>query len=259
MSYEFIEMSRIKKIENLKEKKQAKQISVIVPTYNEAKNIKKFVKRIKDNLNGIDYEIIIVDDDSQDGTREIIIGLTQDKRVFALIRKNKKGLFSAIEDGIKIAKGEYIQTIDSDFSHPPEKIKDFWKFKDKFDIVSGSRYIKGGGVDSSFFRKYGSMILNKICSKIMRLGVMDVGGNFHLMKKKKFEELKIRLPSIFGEFSFEWFYNAKKKGFSIKEIPFIYKFREEGESKMGGNKDFLKLLKTALLYIKRAFVLRIYY
>jgi dolichol-phosphate mannosyltransferase len=259
MGYEYLDKGKVKLLKRLVSGEIKKELSVILPTFNEAENLDKFIKKLEDNLRGIDYEIIVVDDNSQDGTKKILLDLTKNERVFGLIRKNKRGLFGAIKDGIEIAQGEYIQTMDSDFSHPPKKIKEFWSHRKRFDIISGSRYVRGGHADASFGRKYGSLILNKICSKIMGLEVTDVGGNFHMMKKKDFEKLKISLPSIFGEFSFEWFYNAKKNGFSVKEIPFTYNFRTEGESKMGEDKDFLRLLKIALLYIKRAFVLRVFH
>jgi len=258
MDYEYLSREKVNLLKSIEHKNITKELSVILPTYEEAKNLRKFIKKLEENLKGIDYEIIVVDDNSQDGTKKLLLELVKNKRVFGLIRKKQRGLFSAILDGIKIAQGEYVQTMDSDFSHPPEKIKEFWKFRKEFEVVSGSRYVMGGGVNASFSRKFGSLILNKICSKIMGLKVKDVGGNFHLMKKEDFEKLKIRLPSVFGEFSFEWFYNSKKKRFKVKEVPFIYNFREEGESKMGDNKDFLKLLKISLLYLRRSFELRLF-
>ena len=156
-----------------------------------------------------------------------------------------------------MANGDYVITMDSDLSHPPKIARSFLNYKDKYDIVSGSRYMKDGGMEAPFSRKYGSMWLNKICIWIMGLRLTDIAGDFHLMRKDKFMELDFKYEPVFGEFDFELLYGATKKGFKIKEIPFVYKFRKEGESAMGsGANDSLKLVKFAWAYLKMALMLR---
>ena len=105
-------------------------------------------------------------------------------------------------------------------------------------------------MESPFIRKIGSKFLNRICGLIMNLNIKDLGGNFRVFDREKFEGLDLKYPSVFGEFGFEIFYRAKEQGYRIKEIPFIYKLRKEGKSKMGN------LTKYGLVYIKRAFQLR---
>lgn len=242
---------------NIKELKNPfkikKGISIIIATYNEEGNLEPLLNAIKTNLSKTEfknnYEIIIIDDDSKDKTPQIMDSLAKQGNVVALHRHNIRGLFSAILDGIKIANGKFILTLDADFSHPPELIPELLKYKD-YDIVSGSRYIKGGGTEAPFLRSHGSKILNSICSSILGLTVKDLGGNFHLFKKSSLDKIKYRYPARFGEFSFETFYRAYKQGMKIKEIPFVYKFRKQGKSKMTG------LAKTSFTYLKRAFQLR---
>lgn len=239
---------KIKKISGPK-----REISVILPTYNEEGNIENLVGKIKKELKGVNFEIIIVDDDSIDGTSEIIDKIA-DNKIIALHRHNKRGLLSALLDGIFISNGKYIIIMDSDFSHPPTKIKEFLRYKKKYDIVSGSRFAKGGEMKAPFFRKYGSLLITKLCAFIINLKIKDAGGGFHLMEKEKFNQIKFKYKSLFGEFDFELFYRAKKLGFRTKEVPFTYRFREKGSSKMSSS--IFGQVSLALHYLKRAFQLR---
>jgi len=234
-----------------------KEFSIILPTYNEENNIKTLVKQLRIEFKGINYEIVILDDNSEDKTPEIMDNLAKKGDVLAIHRSGKKGYFSAYQDAIAMSNGKYIITMDSDLSHPAKTAREFLEYKDKYDIVSGSRYIEGGGMEAPFTRKYGSMYLNKLCALIMNIRLTDIAGDFHLMEKDKFNELEFKYEPKFGEFDFEWFYRAKRKGFSVKEIPFTYKFREEGESAMGsGILEAKSLIKFAWSYVKMALQLR---
>ncbi len=246
------------KLEKLKKPfKIKKDVSIILPTYNEEKNIEKLVEELRKEFKGVNYEIVILDDNSKDKTPKIIDKLVKKRDVLAIHRYGKKGYFSAYQDAIFMANGKYVITMDSDLSHPPAIARRFLNYKDKYDIVSGSRYMKGGGMLAPFSRKYGSMFLNKMCALIIGLKLSDVAGDFHLIKRDKFLELEFRYAPVFGEFDFELLHRAVKNGFRIKEIPFVYKFREEGESAMGmGANDALKLVKFAWAYLKMALRLR---
>lgn len=241
--------NKIRKIRGRK-----REISVILPTYNEEGNIELLVKEIKKELRGINFEVIIVDDNSKDKTAEIIDNLAG-KNIIALHRYGKKGLFSAFLDGIFISNGKYIITMDSDFNHPPKIIKEFLKYKEKYDIVSGSRFVEGGRMQANFLRKYGSILVNRVCSFVMGLKIKDVADDFQLMNKEKFNQIRFKYKPVFGEWNFELLYRAVKMGFKIKEIPYVLKARKGGASKMGGSK-LIGLIKYALIYFKRAFQLR---
>lgn len=229
-------------------------LSIIIPTFNEGANILKLTEKIKEVLSKEDfadnYEIIVVDDNSKDKTSEIIDNLAKSSNFIALHRLKDKGIFSAVIDGIKISNGKYVLTMDADFSHSPEIIPKILAYANDYDIVSASRFVKGGGMESPFIRRVGSKLLNRICGVIIGLHIRDLGGNFRLFKKDKFLALPLKYNSIFGEFGFEIFYRAKKLNYKIKEVPFTYYFRKEGKSKMGN------LLKYGTAYLKRAFELR---
>jgi len=123
-------------------------LSVIIPTYNEAENIKMLIPRIHSVLNSNSYEIIVVDDSSPDGTAEVAKKLSESYPVRVFVRNQKLGLASAIVHGFQKASGNILGVIDADLQHPPENIKDFIeKIEEGYDIVIGSRYIKGGRIE----------------------------------------------------------------------------------------------------------------
>lgn len=239
----------LKKIRNCTNKKRI--LSIVIPTYNEEKNISRLIKFLAENIIGWNYEIIVVDDASTDHTPDIINKLTKFDGIIALHRKGIKGIFSAIRDGIKLSNGRIIVIMDADFSHPPKTIQELLKYIKNYDIVSASRFISSGGIEAPFLRKYGTTLFNKIVKFILGLKITDFTGGFHAIKKSKFNQLQFKYDSIWGEFDMELFYQSHKKNFKIKEIPFTYKFREEGHSKSEN------LLKYGLVYLTRAIQLRL--
>ena len=123
----------------------SKLISIIVPTFNEKDNVVPLVERVHQVLSNYDYEILFVDDDSSDGTAEIASSLSPRYPVRIIVRKNKRGLASAVVDGIQSAGGEIIGVMDADLQHPPEILPDLLaRIQDKADIAIASRYVPGG-------------------------------------------------------------------------------------------------------------------
>ena len=107
-----------------------RDVSIILPTYNEEDNIEKLVEGLRKEFRDLNYEIVILDDNSKDKTPEIIDKLAKKGDVLAIHRFDKKGYFEAYIDAIDIAHGTYVITMDSDFSHPPEIARSFWNYKD---------------------------------------------------------------------------------------------------------------------------------
>lgn len=247
-----VESSKLKKPFSVKQK-----LSIVIPTYNEAENIERIIKSIIVQLKKTDfkkdYEFVIVDDDSKDDTPRIIDFLSKKYPVIAVHRIGLRGLFSAISDGIFVANGEYILTMDADFSHPPELIPEMLRQANKADIVYATRFSDGGGMVAPPIRKYGSRVLNMACRIIGNLSTTDFGGQFRLMKKEKYEKILFKYDSVFGEYGIELFYRAQKLRYKLKSVPFVYKFRKEGNSKMGSS---LKIIKLALIYLGRTMRLR---
>lgn len=236
-------------------KKLTKKFSIVIPTYNEEGCIPRLARKIHDTLKNIkksDYEIIIVDDSSRDKTPEIIDNLAANSNIVALHREGAEGIFSAIRDGIKTSRGKIVVMMDADFSHPPFLIPKLISHMKDYDLVSGSRFAQGGGVEAPFLRKFGTIILNKLCRIILSLKPKDLTGGFHAIRKEAFQKMKFEFPTIFGEFDMELFIEAKKLGLKVKEIPFVYKFRLEGKTKVDS------IIGYGLHYFFRAIQLRIY-
>jgi len=238
--------------------KGKKQVSVILPTYNEEGNIKRLVDALKHNLKKYDYEIIVVDDNSKDKTPSIINDLARKEkdRVVALHRYGIKGIFSAIQDGIRISRGEFVVIMDADFSHPPHIVPKLLVHIKDYDIVSGSRFIKGSGIEAPFMRKATTKALNTVVRIILGLKPRDLTGGFHAIKKEKFQQLRFKYKTIFGEFDMELFYLANRANFRIKEVPFTYNYREEGASK--SSDSFLHYVGYGMHYLKRAVQIRLF-
>ena len=119
-----------------------KAISIIVPTYKERENIVPLIERIHNSISKYDYEIIIVDDNSADGSEELVAGLATKYPVKIIVRKNKRGLSSAVVDGITSTSSEFVIVMDADLQHPPEILPDMVKALQNHDFVVASRYIK---------------------------------------------------------------------------------------------------------------------
>tara|TARA_Y100000310_G_scaffold330908_1_gene403492 strand:+ start:7433 stop:8221 length:789 start_codon:yes stop_codon:yes gene_type:complete len=234
-----------------------KQVSIILPTYNEEGNIESLVKALEKEFKDTNYEIVILDDNSSDKTPKIIDKLTKNHPVLAIHRYGKKGYFSAYQDAIAMANGEYVLLMDADFSHKPETARTLFNLRNQADIISASRYLRNKDMQAPFLRKYGSMFLNNLCRFIIGLKQTDITNEFLLIKKSNFQKLKFRYEAAFGEFDFELLYRAKQLSLSVKEIPSTYLYRQEGESAMGtGVDDALTLTKFALNYVKMALRIR---
>jgi dolichol-phosphate mannosyltransferase len=237
-----------------------KSVSVIVPTYNEEGNIKRLIDAISESLeksNYKDFEIVVVDDDSKDNTPKIMDSYAESGKVAAIHRHGVRGIFSAIRDGIRSSKSDTVVIMDADFSHPPSKIPELLdKMKqDNLDFVSGSRFKSGASIEAPFTRKFSTVLFNTIIRFLMGPSITDWTGGFHAMDKAKILQLKFRHKAKWGEFDLELLHRAKKAKLRMAEVPFIYNFREEGQSKSAENFSFL--IGYSWLYGKRALQLRL--
>ena len=139
-------------------------ISIVVPTYREADNLPLVAKAVDEALAGVghDYELLFIDDDSQDGSEEICAELSERFPVRIVLRKGERGLATAVVHGIMVSSGDIVVVMDGDLSHPPSVIPSMTKrlLSGESDFVLGSRYVEGGSIDEdrSLFRKLNSVI-----------------------------------------------------------------------------------------------------
>lgn len=209
---------------------------VIIPTYNEKDNIGKIIPQVL-QLNP-DIEVLVIDDNSPDGTAKIVEELkTTNSRIKLIRREKKAGLGTAYITGFHYALEngyDYIFEMDSDFSHDPAYIPDFLKAIQEADLVLGSRYIKGVNVVNwPITRLLLSFYANVYARWVTGLPVKDSTGGFKCFKREVLE--KIGLDNIHSNgyaFQIEMSFRAWKKGFKIKEIPIVFVDRRVGESKM---------------------------
>lgn len=216
--------------------------SVILPTYNERENLPILVwllaKTFKEN--DLDWEVVIVDDASPDGTQQIAQQLARvyGDHIKLRPRAGKLGLGTAYVHGLKSADGDFVIIMDADFSHHPEAIPEFVaKQKEgNYDIVTGTRYRGDGGVYGwDLKRKLVSRGANFLASTLMRPNISDVTGSFRLYRKPVLEKVISETKSKGYVFQMEMIVRAREMGCSIGEVPISFVDRVYGESKLGGD------------------------
>lgn len=213
-------------------------ISVVIPTYNEGGNIKELIENIKRTLSKfpVDYEILVVDGGSKDDTVE------KSRACGAkVILQSKKGYGNALIEGITASEGEYIITMDGDFSHDPVFIENLWKLRKKADIIIASRYIKGGECEVSRFRRFLSTALNSFFAWGLAIPIKDLSSGFRLYKSSTIKGIEFAGRDF--DILQEIIVKAYSSGWKVLELPFHYKTRKTGQSK-------LRLLKFGVSYLK---------
>eukprot|EP01041_Mallomonas_annulata_P000383 gene383-696_t len=224
-------------------RRQTELYSVILPTYNERENLPLIIWLLDHHFqkNNINYEVIIVEDNSPDGTLEVAQKLQQiygESKIILHPRSGKLGLGSAYIDGLKRCKGSFIFLMDADMSHHPEHIPEFIRAqKDgNYDVVTGTRYAKGGGIAGwDLKRIMMSRVANLIADLLLRPGVSDLTGSFRLYKREVLEDLMLSVIGRTYVFQMEVIVRARQKGYSIAEVPIVFVDRIYGESKLGAS------------------------
>lgn len=241
------------------------KISVILPTYNERENIGDLIEAILE-YSPNPTEIIVVDDDSPDQTWKVVEKIEKEKKNVKLVRRlNERGLASALADGIALSTGDILIWMDCDFSHPPELIPQLVKTLENCDISVASRFVEGGGMRYSFTRIFSSRLLNFFANIVLGFSVRDYTSGYPAVKREVFDKVRIcpllgesrGYISAYGEYFISFLYRAKKKGFKITEIPYIYVPRKRGESKTAPT--ILTLLKRGIVYFLAIIYLKLKY
>ncbi|MBS4036025.1 MAG: polyprenol monophosphomannose synthase [Ignavibacterium sp.] len=209
---------------------------VIIPTYNEMDNIPKLLPIVLSKDDSIN--ILIVDDNSKDGTAQYVIEQQKSNpRLHLLQREKKLGLGTAYIAGFKyaLANGfDFIFEMDADFSHNPDEIPNFLKAIKENDLVLGSRYIDGVRVLNWPMRRLLLSFFASVYTRIITgMPVRDATGGFKCFRKKVLEGIDLNKVQSNGySFQIEMTFKAYKKGFKIKEIPIVFMDRVKGTSKM---------------------------
>lgn len=217
--------------------------SILLPTYNEKDNLPIIIWLLCKYFDesGFDYEIIVIDDGSPDGTLEVAKKLQEiygDNRIVLRPRAKKLGLGTAYIHGIKHATGNFVIIMDADLSHHPKFIPEFIKKQQEgnYDVVSGTRYSGNGGVYGwDLKRKVISRSANYLTQILLRPGASDLTGSFRLYRKEVLQKLVESCVSKGYVFQMEIIIRARQYGFTIGEVPISFVDRVYGESKLGGS------------------------
>jgi dolichol-phosphate mannosyltransferase len=232
---------------------------VVIPTYNEVQNLPKIISALFD-LNVAGLEILDVDDDSPDGT-----GLVADQlvdqyqgRFHVMHRQAKLGLGTAYIQGFQWALEQgylYIIHMDADFSHPPEFVPQMLDLIPNYDVVVGSRYIRGGRLDVQWpwYRRLLSWWANSVWVRlILGTRTRDATAGYKCWTAEALRRIDLnRIRSSGYIFQVEMCYLAEKMGLRIKEIPIYFQERRDGESKMDANVKLeaaLRVIELRLIY-----------
>ncbi|KAJ3021288.1 dolichol-P-mannose synthesis [Thoreauomyces humboldtii] len=222
---------------------ETSKYSVLLPTYNERQNLPIIIWLLVKAFTeaNLDYEIIVIDDASPDGTLEIakqLQGVYGENRILLRPRAGKLGLGTAYVHGIQHSTGDYVFIMDADMSHHPQFIQDFVRLQQKhdYDVVTGTRYSQGGGVYGwDLRRKLTSRVANYLADVLLNPGITDLTGSFRLYKKPVLAKLIGATKSKGYVFQMEMMVRARQFGFKVGEVPITFVDRVFGESKLGAD------------------------
>ena len=204
-------------------------LSVVVPTYNEAGSVPKLAERLHAALGARDWELVIVDDGSPDGTADIAAALAPRIPTNVVRRAGKGGLASAVIAGFAAARGDILVVMDADLSHPPELVPALLSaIEDGADLAVGSRYVAGGGVEDWPMKR---QIVSRVACLMgsVLVPVSDATSGFFALRRSVIDG--VTLNPIGFKIGFEVIARGRYR--SVVEVPYTFRDRELGASKFG--------------------------
>lgn len=225
-----------------------KKVSIILSTYNEAIVIEKTIYEIFKSIENV--EIVLVDDNSEDGTLEIVKSINN--KNLKIISRNSRGLASAFLLGMINTNGDYVGWTDSNMPQLIPLFKEMIKKLDEYDIVLLSRYVRGGGDQRSKIRILSSKIINLICRVLLGNEIKDYTSSIFLMRRNV---LTHGVPIAYGhgEFFIEFLYKIKKNGVKIYELPYVQPPDVDGSKTAS---SIIRFFSLGLSYLIRIFIIK---
>jgi dolichol-phosphate mannosyltransferase len=229
------------------------QLSVVVPTFNERDNVTVLYRRLEATLAGIPWEVVFVDDNSPDGTWEVVRALArQDSRVRCIRRIGRRGLSGACIEGILASSAPYAAVIDADLQHDETQLPKMVGLlqSGEAELVVGSRYIEGGSADSFNKGRAGaSQLATEVAKRVLKVEIADPMSGFFMIRRDRFEQLAPQLSTQGFKILLDIVATAEGELRTV-EVPFTFGSRQHGESKLDSMValDFLGLVLAKLTH-----------
>jgi dolichol-phosphate mannosyltransferase len=231
----------------------APELTVVLPTYNERDNLPVVIEALREALQGLSWEVIVVDDDSPDGTGEAARALAErDTRIRVIRRIGRRGLSGACLEGFLASSSRFVAVMDADLQHDEALLPRMLEImrSGEADLVVASRKVEGGdvGLGLSAIRKAGSSLANSLAKRILKVDLSDPMSGFFMVRRESIDDLAPRLSN--QGFKVLLDIVASGKGtLRIRELPFVFRQRRHGESKLDTlvTFDYLGLLLSKFL------------
>jgi dolichol-phosphate mannosyltransferase len=240
-------------LENPPQAASAPQLSVIVPTFNERDNVTTLFRRLEAALIGVVWEVLFVDDNSPDGTWDVVRDLArQDTRVRCIRRISRRGLAGACIEGILASSAPFAAVIDADLQHDETQLPRMLEILQRGDteLVVGSRYIEGGSADSFNKQRAGaSALATEVARRVLKVEIADPMSGFFMIRRDRFEQLAPQLSTQGFKILLDIVATARGD-LRVMEIPYNFGSRLHGESKLDSMValDFLGLVLAKLTH-----------
>src|ERR1700682_3649245 len=227
------------------------QLSVIVPTFNERDNVTTLFRRLEAALSGVSFEVIFVDDNSPDGTWDVVRSLArQDSRVRCVRRIGRRGLSGACIEGILSSRRARAAVIDADLQHDETQLPKMLALLQggEADLVVGSRYVAGGSADGFNKQRAGaSALATEVAKRVLRVKIADPMSGFFMIRRDRFEQREPQVSTQGFKILLDIVATARGN-LRVKEIPYTFGSRLHGESKLDSMValDFLGLVLAKL-------------
>ncbi|HEY0386558.1 MAG TPA: glycosyltransferase, partial [Pyrinomonadaceae bacterium] len=217
---------------------QRPDIAVVIPAWNERENLDLLLPALKEVLDelGLHAEIVIADAGSEDGTRE-----AAERRGARVVVQQERGYGGALLAGFSATTAPYIVTMDADLSHRPVFLFDFWKYRDRAEVLIASRYVEGGKADMGRGRRVLSHILNRTYGTALSMPLRDLSSGFRMYRREVLDGMNL-LSRDFDVLE-EILVRVHAEGWRIREVPFSYMARGSGSS-------HARLFKFAIAYLR---------
>lgn len=215
-----------------------RDLTILIPAINESANLKRLLPELKSKLEELvlDAKVVVVDGGSTDDSMKVAEGLGAE-----VMTQSEPGYGNALLTGFSAANTEYVLTMDADYSHEPSFIGSLWQARENADLIIASRYVSGGEADMSLLRSTLSRTLNFVYRKALDLRYRDLSSGFRLYRLSALRQVE----PVGRDFDFlpELLVRMHADGYRIREVPFHYRPRQDGES-------HAKLLKFGWAFVR---------